>query len=372
MSIQENNRTSSDGPSDPAKLEAELRLVNKERGLLMKEARRLASEVRQLHATQRFLQDQLEKERRRGLRLRRSLSWRLTRPLRSLGGALQALVRVKKAEQLDTRHAADLSPASHQLPPEARVAVVIHAFYPDLFRELAAAVAAAGFPFDLFVTCPTAAIDQIKADLGSMGIEDAVVLGVANRGRDVAPFLRVLPEVRARGFRLLLKLHTKRSAHRDDGATWRSSLVEPLLSPAGAAAAIHALWRPGEYGIVGPSNHIVPLSKYPGANLERVRQLADDLGVDQTDGGDIPFVAGTMFFARVDALTPLLRLTLDETDFEPEVGQIDGTLAHAIERLFSFSAQAAGYRLASLDERTAEICAALPAKGPYPFGVSAA
>ncbi len=44
-----------------------------------------------------------------------------------------------------------------------------------------------------------------------------------------------------------------------------------------------------------------------------------------------------MFFARVDALKPLLSLGLTDDDFDIEAGQVDGTIAHAIERCFSVS-----------------------------------
>jgi hypothetical protein len=51
-----------------------------------------------------------------------------------------------------------------------------------------------------------------------------------------------------------------------------------------------------------------------------------------------------MFWARSAALKPLIDLRLTFEDFGPEQGQKDGTLAHAIERLFYFVCEHAGFR----------------------------
>ena len=50
-----------------------------------------------------------------------------------------------------------------------------------------------------------------------------------------------------------------------------------------------------------------------------------------------------MFWARSAALAPLLDLGLTFDDFPAEAGQTDGTLAHAIERLYLHSCERAGY-----------------------------
>ena len=45
-----------------------------------------------------------------------------------------------------------------------------------------------------------------------------------------------------------------------------------------------------------------------------------------------------MFWLRPTALRLLLDAHLEVADFEAEVGQLDGTLAHAVERVFSLAA----------------------------------
>jgi lipopolysaccharide biosynthesis protein len=46
-----------------------------------------------------------------------------------------------------------------------------------------------------------------------------------------------------------------------------------------------------------------------------------------------PFFGGTMFWCRLDFLSPLLHSSLTPADFNTERGQVDGTTAHAIERI---------------------------------------
>jgi lipopolysaccharide biosynthesis protein len=43
-------------------------------------------------------------------------------------------------------------------------------------------------------------------------------------------------------------------------------------------------------------------------------------------------------------LAPLLDLDLSSSSFEPEHGQVDGTTAHAIERLIFYAGERAGYK----------------------------
>ena len=56
-----------------------------------------------------------------------------------------------------------------------------------------------------------------------------------------------------------------------------------------------------------------------------------------------------MFFVRVSSIKNLLKLDLKESDFENETGQVDGTLAHAIERIFAVCMIAENKRIISTD-----------------------
>lgn len=46
-----------------------------------------------------------------------------------------------------------------------------------------------------------------------------------------------------------------------------------------------------------------------------------------------PFFGGTMFWCRLDFLSPLLKSDITPADFNTERSQVDGTTAHAIERI---------------------------------------
>jgi lipopolysaccharide biosynthesis protein len=57
------------------------------------------------------------------------------------------------------------------------------------------------------------------------------------------------------------------------------------------------------------------------------------MGFDLSRVTSLDFPSGSMFWARPDALRPILDLGLTLDEFPEEAGQVDGTVAHAIERL---------------------------------------
>jgi lipopolysaccharide biosynthesis protein len=130
---------------------------------------------------------------------------------------------------------------------------------------------------------------------------------------------------------------------------WLKDILGKLVSPGRAKEIIQTFNDNARVGIVGPQRHIVPMTTYWGSNQKRVLELAARLGVDSEKVMAAPFVAGTMFYGRISGLEPLLNLAISVQDFEPESGQIDGTMAHAIERILTITVISANQKVVSTD-----------------------
>ncbi|MBX9590217.1 MAG: glycoside hydrolase family 99-like domain-containing protein [Hyphomonadaceae bacterium] len=229
--------------------------------------------------------------------------------------------------------------------PRPDVAVIAHVYYEELWPEISDRLQDWDFPFVLHVTTTHDRCDRI-AHAVHKDWPNAIVASASNRGRDMASFLQQARIAVDSGAEFLCKVHTKRSTHRADGAQWRKDLYSKILGDRQSTGSIlQAFARNAALGIIAPEGHAVSGDTHWAANAERVLRLAARLGY-RGDPRPFVFAAGSMFWARSEALQPILRLGLTPADFEEEAHQLDGTLAHALERLFSIAAKLEGYRLA--------------------------
>lgn len=226
----------------------------------------------------------------------------------------------------------------------ARIAICLHLFYPELWPEIAQSLAEIPEPWDLYVSVPEFACtpELVKIALDHPNVR---FLPCPNRGRDILPFIRFLKLGLFDRYDAVCKLHTKRSPHRQDGEAWRKQMLRGLLGEMGDIANHLQLIRNNpKLGLLGPSGTLIPCDNplHLGSNSKIVHKLASRMGLPD-DSLMRPFFAGTMFWFRAAAFEKLRLSSLEETDFSIEMGQIDGTLAHALERLILPLVEKAGY-----------------------------
>ena len=227
------------------------------------------------------------------------------------------------------------------------LAVIIHLYYSDQWEAIAKRLANLGtIKADVFITIRAKDASFIKSIRRLY--PQAYIYTVPNRGRDILPFVHLARRLTECGYESFLKLHTKKSRHRTDGEAWFNELLSSLLPSKSKVVSIYDLVS-HENAIIAPKGHYVSLEKYLGSNEGMMRALyARIYGHDPKDQFSLEeqsYPGGSMFWASASALQPLLDLYLTASDFEPELGQIDGTTAHAVERLVGVVAKQQGANL---------------------------
>jgi lipopolysaccharide biosynthesis protein len=228
----------------------------------------------------------------------------------------------------------------------AEVNVVIHAWYPDVLGELLGSLEP-GCTWRLLVTTGAAAQREVANQLAASGHHHELLV-CENRGRDILPFLIAAARLRDEGCTFVLKLHTKRSPHRADGAAWRQHLVDGVLPRGQLASITNRFAADIRLGILAPAGHLHRLEDHLGGNGHILDYGRRRVGLRSEIMQEASFIAGSMFWARIDALAPILDAGFMPGEFDEESGQLDGTLAHAIERLFAVSAIDAGFKVETI------------------------
>lgn len=254
------------------------------------------------------------------------------------GAVLEPDARLGHAWLQATRDALAPAPALRQKP-----AVHLHAWYLETLPEVLSALREAALDWTIVVTTPAQQVDLARQALVAHELQGEVI-AVDNHGRDILPFLEVSERLLQAGHDVVLKLHTKRSTHRVDGDQWRQELLQRLVQ-GGRAARIHAAFQADPaLGMVVAEGHLLPVADFIGGNGPALARLQARLGLE-TPADATQFGAGSMGWWRLQALRPLLDAHLHRSAFEDEQGQIDGTLAHAIERALGACCEHAGLRV---------------------------
>ena len=232
--------------------------------------------------------------------------------------------------------------------------IILHLYYEDLIDLIFLKYLVSIQEFaDLIVTVrPDINVDSLKRI--KTIFSNVFFIRTDNRGRDIRPFLQALRFANDLQYKYVCKLHTKKSLHRVDGSRWRDELFDRLIrSSAHVEKIIDRLKTQQHLGLLAPVGCITNLSDGPIniGNRKWLDRLFERLDMSELSNSyDTQFPAGSMYWARVAALEHLLdENVFNLGDFELEAGQLDGTLAHSVERVIGLVVKKSGYTVEHLD-----------------------
>lgn len=246
----------------------------------------------------------------------------------------------------------------------ARFAVVAHIYYPEVWPEFADRLSTLPIDFDLYVTLTYRGeqSDALREEILAQ-FPETTVLPVPNRGRDILPFLTLVNSGALDGYDAVAKIHTKKSPHREDGDHWRQHLVGGILPDEGLEELLEIfLADEGSAFWVADGQHFTG-TEWWGSNFEITRHLMRRLEIEI--GWDVlSFPAGSIYWMTPLIVGMLKAMRLEEGHFDIETAQVDGTLAHALERAMGFLAMSAGQGVVQTTQLVEK--AAQPAPAPLP------
>lgn len=244
---------------------------------------------------------------------------------------------------------------AQQICAERRIALAMHLYFMDMLDQSVAF--AAKFPpqTDVFIsTNDEKKKRQIEQAFAGQDLHSVTVLVVENRGRDVAAFLCDLAP-HLRGYDYVCFMHDKKAIQTRPGSVGASFgyvCNENVCKNAAHVLNVLCEFERDPYlGILCPPYPTHGLyfmnmcSGGWGPNFENTKQLLKTLRLDVPISGEESPIApfGSVFWFRPDALEPLFAHGWQHSEFPPEPLPQDGTISHAIERVYPFVAQAAGY-----------------------------
>ncbi|WP_430459476.1 rhamnan synthesis F family protein [Thalassolituus sp. LLYu03] len=232
---------------------------------------------------------------------------------------------------------------------EGRYAVVLHIFYADFISRFHNAFMGVDFNFDLFITTTSREVAE-KAEIvfrANPSVQSVYVKTVPNQGRNFGPFLVEFAE-KLRDYDFFCHMHSKKSLYSgSEQVHWAEYLIEYLARDKQILRnALNAFENDPALGIYHPTTFwnmpqwTCHWLKNKGIGNKLLREWFDiDFHKDY-----FAYPAGGMFWARVDAVRPLLERSWSYADFPEEPIPADGTVLHAIERVLPVIAQKQGYK----------------------------
>lgn len=232
---------------------------------------------------------------------------------------------------------------------QLRAALHIHVFFVDLFEDILQRLEGQNLHLDLLISVSSLVVAEEVGRLVGGYTNGAVDIRIVpNRGRDIGPLLTEFNDTILKAYDVIGHVHTKKSSDVKDstmGKTWVKFLLENLLGKESCMAStiLERITSNEKLGLVFPDD---PWVVGWSGNKAIAEELAHQFDINELPDHYFNFPVGTMFWARTEAIKPLLTKNFKWEDYPEEPLPYDGTLLHAFERLLPFVTEKMGYRMA--------------------------
>jgi hypothetical protein len=239
-----------------------------------------------------------------------------------------------------------------------KIGIHLHLYYLEMYPEIISLFVNFPYPFDIFITT---AHEEQKDSIMSIfskrlipNLHEANVIITPNRGRDIAPWLINMREIHKKyKYDVFCHIHSKKSAHFDNHFVrdWRKYLLWNLLSQEAVADIMKLFKEDLSIGLIYPPIYknifglFYEYNNTPMQEEDIIGLFLKKIGLPQIKTRtEVLFSVGSMFWYRPEALKQLFNDNITYEDFPKEPIGINGTLAHALERVPSYVAGFAGYK----------------------------
>ncbi len=267
---------------------------------------------------------------------------------------------IRKCNPGDLRAAMhlDYCISSNQLLGEAtgkkKALLVAHISYKNLIEKCFEYIKKVPLYIDIIIsTKGDENIEIISQYISKLNRKNIKIVVPQNRGREISSLL-VACRNDILKYDYLCFVHDKQSnsgtPYHTVGQSFMDILWENTISnTVYIENVLEQLETNPRLGVLGPPAPFV--SKYfmvaamSWSNcFQKTKELCERLHLSCTISEDVrPFMLGTTFWCKTDALLPLFNYEWSYEDFEPEPMRTDGTISHAVERVFPYVAQSQGY-----------------------------
>lgn len=217
-------------------------------------------------------------------------------------------------------------------PNSAKIAYIIHGYYPDILEEFLYKIQATSEAYDLYISLPNQTSNTILTNI-LCSHPTANIIFVDNYGRDILPWITFNKLNNFDAYDCVCKLHTKKTLYNIESGNYvRNTSIKSLIGSSNIITDhINTLRDNKNIGMICPHTLKLSLQEWIGSNLKNIYKVYNKNIINLSK---YYFCGGTMFWYKPQIFNGLLDI-LDEKYIiaENEPIGIDGNIVHAIERI---------------------------------------